>query len=414
MDFRLPWSEMDPGRRAAPNLEDARRKAKAALWRKQGRTSGGRDLAERELRFLLWSELGAWSSGWHDPTGAGGSNRIWEGAASIGSDDDETADRVVAALEDWQGWLVELSEAFEPIANATEELDEVDAVAHAASELLPRVLERTGAQGDWSRTFAKVMSWCVQACGRADEDLTGLIAAALEGRVQAGVAPSSAVAQDLIDDLALEVAVRDRPPFCDDALETWWGTVRERAPWGSPSPPDYRPTESDVHRRFIRLKDRPRSSVRADAMTRALVRARYGAKQQLKLDIGLLREWLELALVSSDFSVRRGETFSKDKGERYGRPKDLEKRLSQALTDATDESVPTLSRAARVYMDLSILCPFSRGNTRIARLTFDHVLTRDGLGLHDASPVFSVRRWAHDTGEPWRFQRVLAACVGPT
>lgn len=412
MDFRLPWSEIDPRQRVTPNFEDARKSAMAALRRKPGRTDTGRDLAERELWFLLWSELGAWSSGWHDPIGVGGASRIWEGAASIGDDDDRTANRVIAALEDWQGWLVELTEAFEAIAVATRELDEVDAVVHAAAELLPVVLGRTAGQKDWPRTFAKVMSWCVQACGRANEDITELITKAMAGRFESGQAPSSTVAQNVIDELALEVAVRDRPPFTDDALETWW-KVRAEAVWGSPSPPDQRPTEGDAHRRFIRHSDRRRSGVRADAMTRALVRARWGAKQHLLLDIGLLREWLELALVSSDFSVRSGDVFSKDHGERYGRPKDLEKRLSRALTDATDERVPTISRAARVYLDLCFLCPFSDGNSRIARLTFDNVLTRDGLGLHDAAPVFTVRRWAHDKGEPWRFQRTLAACVGP-
>ena len=403
---------MDPRRRATPDLEDARKAAMAALRRKPGRTASGRDLAERELEFLLWSELGAWSSGWHDPTGAGGSNRIWEGAKAIGDDDAETANRVIAALEDWQGWLVALSEAFEPIARATKELEEVDAVARAAAELLPLVLERTGGQGDWARTFAKVTSWCLQACGRASEDISELLTTAIAGRFESGVAPSSTLAQAVVDELALEVAVRDRPPFTDDALETWW-TVRAGALWGAPSSPDYRPTEGDAHRDFIRRHDRPMSTIRADAMTRALVRARYGAKQHVKLDIALLREWLELALPKKDFSVRTGECLSKDKGERYGRPKDLEKRLSQALTDATTEGVPAISRAARVYLDLCFLCPFTEGNSRIARLTLDHILTRDDLGLHDATPVFTVRRWAHDKGEPWRFQRTLAACVGP-
>ncbi|MCB9598734.1 MAG: Fic family protein [Sandaracinaceae bacterium] len=412
MDFRLPWSELDPRRRPPLDVEDARKPALAALRRKPGRTSSGRDLAERELRFLLWSHLGAWSSGWSDPTSAGGPNRIWKGADSVADDDDATAHRVISALEDWQGWLVQLADAFEPIAGATKELDEVDAVARAASDVLALVLERTGGQGDWARTFATATSWCVQACGRANEDLTELIATAIGDRFERGAAPSAELAQEVVEELALEVAVRERAPFCEDALETWW-QVRASAPWGSPSPPDYRPTEGDAHRLFIRTHDRPRSGVRADAMTRALVRARWGAKQKLKLDLGLLKEWLELALMNSDFAVRKNDCFSEDKGERYGRPKDLEKRLAQALADATNEATPPISRAARVYMDLSVLCPFTVGNARIARLTFDHVLARDGLGLHDATPVFTVRRWAHDKGEPWRFQKVLAACVGP-
>ena len=401
---------MDPRQRVAPDLEAARKQATAALRRKPRRTSIGREAAERELRFLLWSELGAWSSGWHDPIAAGGANRVWTGAASVGDDDAETVERVLAAIDDWQGWLGELSEAFEPIAAATAGLDDVDAAARVASEMLARVLERTGAQGDWARTFSKATSWCLQACGRAHDDSSALVAKAIEGHVERGVAPAGT--QDLIEELALEVAVREKPPFCDDALETWW-VARAAAPWGSPSPPDFRPVEGDGHRRYIRHADRPRSTVRADAMTRALVRARYGAKQPLKLDVGLLREWLELALMSNEITIRKSDVTSRDQGERYGRPKDLEKRLAQALTDATATDVPTIGRAARLYMDLRCLRPFTDGNARVARLAFDYVLSRDGLGLHDATPVFAVRRWAHDPTEPWRFQKELAACVGP-
>jgi len=412
MDFRLPWSAIDPRRRATPDLEDARKTAMAALRRKPNRLSTGRALAARELDFLLWSRLGAWAGGWSEPTASGGTSRVWEGAKSIGEDDEETANLVIEALDGWQAWLVELAEAFEPLAAAAKDVDEVDSVARAAAELLPLVLERTGAQGDWARTYAKVMSWAVQACSHANEDLTPLIVKAVGERFEPGVAPTSELSQEVLDELALEVAVRDRAPFTDDALETWW-TLRDSAPWGSPTPPDYRATEGDAHRRFIREHDGRRSGVRADAMTRALVRARWAGKQGLKLDIGVLREWLELALITSDFSVRKIDVLSEDKAEHYGRPKDLEKRISQALSDATDESVPPISRAARAYMDLTFLRPFTDGNSRVARLTFDHVLTRSGLGLHDADPVFSVRRWAHDRGEPWRFQKVLAACVGP-
>ena len=122
---------------------------------------------------------------------------------------------------------------------------------------------------------------------------------------------------------------------------------------------------------------------------------------------------LELALMSNEISIRKSDVTSRDQGERYGRPKDLEKRLAQALTDATATDVPTIGRAARLYMDLRCLRPFTDGNARVARLAFDYVLSRDGLGLHDATPVFAVRRWAHDPTEPWRFQKELAACVGP-
>ena len=83
-------------------MEQARtclERAVAALKRKRGRTASGRELAERELRFLVWTALGAWCSGWHDPVRAGGASLVWDGAASVGDDDELTAGRVVEALD---------------------------------------------------------------------------------------------------------------------------------------------------------------------------------------------------------------------------------------------------------------------------------------------------------------------------
>ena len=407
MDFPLPWAELDPRRHEAFDFERARKPANSALKRQRSRTSMGKRAAETDLRFLLWTALGSWIGGWCDPIASGGSNRVWTGPESVGESDEQTVARVIEALEDWNGWLVEMADAFDPIVEATKDKDDVDAVAHAAAELLPRVLERTQAKGQWARTFGRVTSWCVQACGRAEEDVSELVQRAAEAHAEPGAAPSSP--QDLIDEVALEVAARDRPPFTEDALEAWW-EIRGGSLWGSTEPS--RGTESDAHRVYIRRHDRPRSTVRADAFTRALVRARYGAKQKLKLTPGLMREWLELALGNKDFTLRKSETTAPGGIEIYGRPKDLETRLKQALKDAIDESIPPISRAARVYMDLSVLRPYSDGNSRLARLALDYVLTRDGLGLHDGAPIFGMHHWAHDTGLPWRFQRKLASCVG--
>jgi len=97
MDFRLPWTEYDPRRRTPLDLEGARKAIARALWRR-GRTGAARERAERELHFQVWSELGAWSEGWHDPIGEGGTNRVWEGAASVGDSDEVTISRVLRAL----------------------------------------------------------------------------------------------------------------------------------------------------------------------------------------------------------------------------------------------------------------------------------------------------------------------------
>jgi Fic family protein len=55
-----------------------------------------------------------------------------------------------------------------------------------------------------------------------------------------------------------------------------------------------------------------------------------------------------------------------------------------------------LDAAARVYLDVCFFHPFDDGNARAARLALDCVLTRAGLAIHVAEPIFAIPRWADD------------------
>ncbi|MFK7988532.1 MAG: Fic family protein [Sandaracinaceae bacterium] len=410
--IELPWHEMDPRDRPPPDAEVVERFALRGFKHHRGESERLKGLAIREVEHLLINRVGMWTTGWSHGRADGGPNHVWQGLKSVSADPKESAKTVVAAVEDWNDWLGALAPQFDAFAEATKGIDELDAVQRAVTVMLPIVLERTGADESWYRTFAVVTSWCLQAAGRSTDSLTEIIERTVEGRFSSWAAPEPEVVQEVSDDLALEIAGRDQPPFVEDALEAWW-KVRSGSPWVAPVPRDIRGAEGDAHRRYIELRDRPRSATRADAMIRALVRARWGAEKGLALDTALLREWQELAMYpSKDVSFRNGEAFAKDRGERYGRPKDLEKRLAEALKAASDFSTSPIARGARIYLDLCFLHPFKDGNARAARLALDYVLTQAGLALLDGPPIFAIPRWAHDEQEPWRFQRTLAACVG--
>lgn len=403
---------MDPRDRPPPDAEIVERFALRGFKHHRGSSERLKSLAIQEVEHLLINRVGMWTTGWSHSRADGGPNLVWNGLKSVAEDPKESAKTAVAAVADWNDWLHTLATAFDAFAAATKELDELDVVQRAVGDMLPIVLERTGADDSWYRTFAVVVSWCLQAAGRSTESLSERIERTVEGRFSSWSVPASAVVEEVSEDLALEIAGRDRPPFVDDALEAWW-KVRSSSPWVAPVPRDIRGAEGDAHRRYIELRDRPRSATRADAMIRALVRARWGAEKGLALDTALLREWQELAMYpSKDVSFRNGEAFAKDRAERYGRPKDLEKRLAEALKAASDVSTSPIARGARIYLDLCFLHPFKDGNARAARLALDYVLTQAGLALLDGPPIFAIARWAHDEQEPWRFQRTLATCVG--
>ena len=70
-------------------------------------------------------------------------------------------------------------------------------------------------------------------------------------------------------------------------------------------------------------------------------------------------------------------------------------------------------RAARAYLDVCFVHPFDDGNARAARVALDYVLTRAGLALHAADPVFLLPRPADDPTDAWGFAYLIDHLVGP-
>ena len=65
-------------------------------------------------------------------------------------------------------------------------------------------------------------------------------------------------------------------------------------------------------------------------------------------------------------------------------------------------------RAARAYLDVCFFHPFDDGNSRMARLLLDFVLTRDGMCLSQCEPLFNLPRPVDDMKGHAVFVEVLS------
>jgi hypothetical protein len=125
-----------------------------------------RDAIEQAVDRALLAEHGTWIAGWRwaaSEPGCGGLVQAWCCAAHSllrkGEAREDSVARVVAAVQDWRAVLEHLAEVFAELraAQAT--------VEHAATRLLPIVLERTDASDAWYGTFATVLGWYLESAG---------------------------------------------------------------------------------------------------------------------------------------------------------------------------------------------------------------------------------------------------------
>jgi len=107
---------------------------------------------------------------------------------------------------------------------------------------------------------------------------------------------------------------------------------------------------------------------------------------------------------------RRGDAFSKAGRERYGISESTQREFERCLSEANERDA--LAAATRVYLDVCFFHPFDDGNARAARLALDYVLTRGGLALHVAEPIFAIPRWVDAYCVP-AFMVVLDRFAGP-
>jgi hypothetical protein len=427
--YFLRWQDMapalrdfdpEPARRLVAPLVHAVAARFADTWRDTPHDD--RDALESAIHRALLEEYGAWAAGWRwaaGEAGCGGPVRGWSySRESLFRDDDPDPDatvtRAVAALSEWRQFLVDLDVLFAELRDTTATLPLEDRVERAAARLLPLIVDRTSAEAAWYNTFARILLWYLETLGH-DHPAVGRAVLRVIGRHFAPWCPDEATARDACAALGLDVARDSRWASAQprpDALATWLST-RSTAflHFSIDEPPRVR-VRRDGHLHFVEQRDRPRDPVRADRMLAALAACRASARRDEPLTFAALAAWQSLVLGGDVPRFRTTDAFANAGHARYGIAPDTFDRFAACLAESEPGREPPALRAARVYRDICFFHPFPDGNARAARLALDHVITRAGLALHAAEPLFVIARDARDARGAWCFARALDRLLG--
>lgn len=165
-----------------------------------------------------------------------------------------------------------------------------------------------------------------------------------------------------------------------------------------------------------------RGAERADRMRVALAACRADACAGKALTLPLLQEWHRLAVGEGAWmkekSFRAADAYAKQGRERYPFRRDTQQRFEACLQEAdgdtqaaTGGTGPLCLRAARAYFDVLFFHPFDDGNSRVARLVLDFLLTREGLCLGGCAPLFTLPHRAGDGPGKDAWMQVLSRLV---
>ncbi|MDC0720290.1 Fic family protein [Nannocystis bainbridge] len=423
----LRWSDVDPAghefdpepaRRIVARHVEAAVAGRGAHWRDT--PTDVRDALVTTFEREFVGEYGAWASGWHwaaSEPGGGGPVRGWccSRDSLFRRDDPDpqaTVERVVAALAEWQQFLVDLAATFADLYQETAEFPLADQVERAAARLLPLVVERTGTEDAWYNTFTRTLLWCLESFGRAGSEVERAVEGVVDGQFSSWCAPDEDAAREACAQLGLAVAeaAREASAAPPDALAAWLET--RVAAFREPRRSRRRqPLHRDGHLQFIEQRDRPRDPVRADRMLAALTACRAHARSGAPLTFAALASWQALVLGVAAPQFRTTEAFARGGHVRYGLTDDTSARFTACLAEAGSDELLAV-RAARVYLDVCFFHPFADGNARAARLALDHVITRAGLALHSVEPLFVIARDARDVRGAWCLAHALEQLLG--
>lgn len=367
-----------------------------------------------DINLALQASEGPWIAAWRWSAGEhGGIVHVEPGCTEYNqrSTPEAIVKTVLSAVIDYREKLEELSRRFACWDEVVDGLDDGQAAARIASQVLPLVLKWNDAEDAWYSAFCRILSWALERRGLEPKRAEFLVSDAIGGRFESWLRPTEAMADRVFADLRSAVDhEKHRPPR--DALAEWI-TTREKIAWvHRQSRCDPNRVEEDGHRRFIEKNDASRNPERADRLHSALTACRADARANVPLNLERLTEWQTLVL-GAPAPFRTSEAYAHGGTERYGLQSDTKERFEACLEEANDETIPVISRAARVYLDVCCFHPFADGNARAARLALDFVLTRAGLWLKLAAPVFLVARRADDRWGPYAFMHTIEYLCGP-
>ncbi len=413
--WQLPWADVDPaGQRFS--IEEVERVVHAALDRRDLRGDTHRRRAEDAIDRALIAEFGWWMAGWRwtasEPGCGGPVSGYCCAPHSLGPGADEAVAGVVAAARSWREQLEALALHFGVLREENAGLAVEEDACRAASQLLPLVLEWTDADDAWYGTFERILAWYLEPVIGDPVVAREVVQGAIGGRFESWITPDDDTADAVVADVGAAVGVEVRGEWEGvDALARWL-EIREGIRWQQKRLCRVEPVVRDGHLAFVEAWDRPRGEERAERMVAAIEEARAAVRRGEELSVQLLCEWQQVVL-GREVGLRRTEAFAYGGRHRYGVDPGTWTEFERCVAEANEVGpVTAIGVAARVYLDALYFHPFEDGNARAARLALDHVLTRAGLALHSAEPLFVVSRSAFDQWGPYSFIHVIDYLAG--
>ncbi len=396
----LTWAELGEGLAEKRVLPQERITAALLAADAAPRDQRRRIATEAHIDTLIIETLGAWSAGWRWSTGSGGLVGGWccpQHSVLRGHEPpDTTSARVLGAVEEWRDVIASLADEFAALA-PVEHADVATTVEHAAGSLTAWVVARSEASDAWYQTLTTVLVWYLQAWSLDSAGSRAEILRVVSGRFASWTEPDDTTTRAAGAELGVAVQRQLERPRPDATLA--WINARQTA--FNADLERYRaPLEPvDGHRRFIEGVERRRDPERAERMLSALAMSRQTATRARSLNWPRLAAWNACLLGLRRSPYREGPGIAKGGRERYSGGQET---FRAYLAEANHDHIPWFVRAARVYLDICFFHPFEDGNARTARLALDYVMTRAGLRLGVAEPVFVIARAADDTRGPWR------------
>jgi hypothetical protein len=409
--WQLSWFDVEPATHRF-SAADVERVARAALTGRNLRGDTNRRGTEDAVDRALMAEFGWWMAGWRwtaSEPGCGGPVQGYCCAPhSLGPGADEAVAGVVAAARSWRARLEELAVDFEVLRAEGAGLEPEEDACRAASQLLPLVLEWTDAEDAWYGTFERILAWYLEPVLGDSVVAKEVVQRAIGGRFESWISPGEEIEAEVVASVgeAVGVEVRGEGEVVD-ALARWL-EIREGIRWQRKRFCTVETVEVDGHLAFVEARDRARGGERAERMVAAIELVRAAALGGEELSVGMLSDWQRVVLGEEEVGLRTREAFAYGGRHRYGTEPGTWAEFERCVAEANEVgAVPVVGLAARVYLDVLFFHPFEDGNARAARLALDYVLTRAGLALHTAEPVFVVARSAFDPWGPYSFIHVI-------
>eukprot|EP00438_Fugacium_kawagutii_P006586 Skav203060 [mRNA] locus=scaffold4669:69942:71372:- [translate_table: standard] len=309
---------------------------------------------------------------------------------------------MVTDVKRWQKLLLDLEDEFALLRSRCSSFELAEHLEFAIASLLRHCPSlATNVQWHvgfemWYRPFAQLVSWYLSSTGLPEThvNLLGEVTNAIHGFRSYRCPPATAAV------VVKQVAPKFKSCFVEvDSTADWLQSRASLAKGTAVSPTEVEDSTKceDSHSSFIENVDFGRDPKRAADLRYALNLCRKDAQSAVPLEFELLMAWQKYLIHPQHGNpcFRTLDAYAKHGRERYPINGTTESKFKELLAEANSHE-PLAFRAVRAYMDVLFFHPFDDCNSRMARLVFDFLLTREGYSLRNVEPVFMFSKSAKD------------------